>query len=190
MPEGKLHFHQTLIFGWAVALRIIVRFENTLWIGSQVTTQIQWSKMEGCLMLQLCSAHTMPKEGGKKEKREIKTGRDRDNEVCVFVCVWERESSELGPHVDPQAENICDLPHCTVGECFLALDYHRTFNRPKTLCVKVCVHQWEINTVLWNAYFLCITSKSGFSCVSFTLPVEVHAGYIPVYLRDWSQTQE
>lgn len=90
----------------------------------------------------------------------------------------------MGPHADPQAENICDLPHFTVGERFLALDYHRTCNRPKTLCVKVCVHQWEINTVLWNAYFICITSKSGFSCVSFTLPVEVHAGYKPIYLWD------
>lgn len=42
---------------------------------------IQWSKMEGRLMLQFCYAHTIPKKGGKKEKRKIKTGRDRDKGV-------------------------------------------------------------------------------------------------------------
>lgn len=85
-------------------------------------------------MPQFPSARTIPKEGGRKKKKNTinKEGRDRDKEVCV------RES---GPHADPQTENICDPPHLTVGERFLALDYRSTLNRPKTLCKKVCVHR-------------------------------------------------
>jgi len=89
-------------------------------------------QMEGHLMQQFLSARTIPKEGGIKKKTRNKEGIDRDKEVC------ERES---GPHADPQAENICDPPHFSVGERFLALDYRSTLNRPKTLCKKVCVHR-------------------------------------------------